>query len=175
MSYANLFKAALSAVRNTGEFAGMKATSFDLKAGARIARNRGGLEGMSKFLQGQRLPSGARASDILDDAKNNYFNDEVFSGGQIKLPKGTLGKTAPAVIPKPPFKPSGVGRPAPGASRMAARNAELGMKRKVKAANAAITQQNAMDVAKKAGQITDKEIVKTNKILMRRRKAAQGM
>jgi hypothetical protein len=55
---------------------------------------------------------------------------------------------------------------------MAARNAELVMKRKTKAASAAVTQQNAMDVAKAAGQITDREIMKTNKVLMKRRKAA---
>jgi hypothetical protein len=43
---------------------------------------------------------------------------------------------------------------------------------KASAAKAAIKQQDKMDVAKAAGQITDREIRKTNKILMRRRKAA---
>ena len=43
---------------------------------------------------------------------------------------------------------------------------------KASAAKAAIKQQDKMDVAKAAGQITDREIMKTNKILMKRRKAA---
>lgn len=97
----------------------------------------------------------------------------LFPAGSYKIPKPKASNMkGTAVSLKPPFKPTGVGRPAPGASRMAARNAELGMKRKAKAAKAAVTQQNAMDVAKSAGQITDREIMKTNKVLMKRRKAA---
>jgi hypothetical protein len=97
----------------------------------------------------------------------------LFPAGSYKSPKPKASNMKGAAVSmKPPFKPSGTGRPAPGASRMAARNAELVMKRKTKAASAAVTQQNAMDVAKSAGQITDREIMKTNKIINRRRRAA---
>jgi hypothetical protein len=43
------------------------------------------------------------------------------------------------------------------------------------ASDAAIRQQDKMDAAKKAGQITTREIVKQNRILMRRRRNAMGM
>jgi hypothetical protein len=97
----------------------------------------------------------------------------LFPAGSYKSPKPKASNMrGTAVSMKPPFTPTGTGRPAPGANRMAARKAELVMKRKTKAASAAVTQQNAMDVAKSAGQITDREIMKTNKVLMKRRKAA---
>ena len=73
--------------------------------------------------------------------------------------------------------------------KLAARTQELAQKRaqtsaastqgpwkgtfkQMNAADAAIKQQNAMDAARSAGQITPREIVKQNKILMARRRAA---
>lgn len=157
----------------------------------------------------------------------------LFPAGSYKIPKPKASNMKGAAVSmKPPFKPTGVGRPAPGASARLARTAELRAKKKAEvkaavgevsavreqsgklvkavnsgnatpmeaykgigilnnrmsrvtsslpkssfnpntsAAKAAIKQQDKMDVAKAAGQITDREIMKTNKILMKRRKAA---
>lgn len=108
----------------------------------------------------------------------------MFSGGAYSRPapaKASAAKVHSAVLKgikedylrnSPPFKPTSKGKAVSGASRLAARNAELGMKARVNSANAAITQQNAMDVAKSSGQITDREIVKQNRLLNARRKAA---
>jgi hypothetical protein len=93
----------------------------------------------------------------------------LFPSTAFKIPKpksSNMRGTAYSLLP--PFKSTGVGRPAPGSSARLARAAEL----RASASNAAIKQQNAMDVAKSSGQITDREIMKTNKILNRRRRAA---
>jgi hypothetical protein len=133
------------------------------------------------FKTGSKLivPAEKAASDFIKGISRTIPGETktgqtmLFPAGSYKSPKPKASDMKGAAVSmKPPFKPSGKGRPAPGASRMAARNAELVMKRKTKAASAAVTQQNAMDVAKAAGQITDREIMKTNKILMKRRKAA---
>ena len=148
---------------------------------------------MSIFSTGAKVigklltPAEKAASDFVK-GKSKIIPSETKSGQtglfgpsdyKIPRPKRTPqgGPGLGGVMSSPPFK--GGGRFISGDPRAAvtgaARREELIMKRKVSASNAAITQQNAMDVAKKAGQITDKEIVKTNKILMRRRKAAKGM
>ena len=92
----SLVKSALKTVKSTGKFAGENATSANVKAAARIAYNRGGADDLAKFLSESRLGSGAKPSHLIDDAKAGYFNDEIFSGGQVKLPKGTVSRSAPA-------------------------------------------------------------------------------
>ena len=97
----------------------------------------------------------------------------MFPNSAFRIPKpktSNMRGTAYSILP--PFTPTGVGRPAPGSSARLARGAEVSMQGNVKAAAAAIKQQNAMDVAKAAGQITDREIMKKNKLLNRRRRAA---
>lgn len=97
----------------------------------------------------------------------------LFAPGAYRIPKPKASDMrGTAFSMKPPFTPSGIGRPAPGSSARLARGAEVSMQGNVKAAAAAIKQQNAMDVAKAAGQITDREIIKKNKLLNRRRRAA---
>jgi hypothetical protein len=68
----------------------------------------------------------------------------------------------------PPFKPTGVGRPAPGSSARLARTAEV----RTGAAKNAIAQSNRIDDAAQVGQITNREMYKQNRILMKRRKRA---
>jgi hypothetical protein len=131
----SLVKSALKTVKSTGKFAGENATSANVKAAARIAYNRGGADDLAKFLSGSRLGSGAKPSHLIDDAKAGYFNDEIFSGGQVKLPKGTImGKTS-AVPPFPSSKGAPWAQPSgdPRAAVVgAARREELIQKRKAK-------------------------------------------
>jgi hypothetical protein len=116
---------------------------------------------------------------IPSETKTGQTGLFMPSDYKIPTPKRTPqgGPGLGGIMSTPPFK--GGGKFMSGDPRAVvtgtARREELAMKRKVSASKAAITQQNAMDVAKKAGQITDREIVKQNKILMRRRKAAKGM
>lgn len=70
---------------------------------------------------------------------------------------------------KPPFKSQGYGKGDPRAKVVgAARTKELNQK----AAVAGVRQQFKMDEAVKAGQITPREQVRQNRIIMRRRKRA---
>jgi hypothetical protein len=97
----------------------------------------------------------------------------LFAPGAYKIPKPKASDMrGTAFSMKPPFKPTGVGRPASGTAASLARGAETSMKASVDAAVAAIKQQNSMDIAKAGKQITDREIMMRNKILMKRRKRA---
>jgi hypothetical protein len=125
--------------------------------------------GMTAEREGSRILRGAFSSA----AKKTGLKPQSVRTNKTAI-QDIISQNAgrPGSYAAPPFKPSGTGRPAPGTNRMAARNAELGMKRTTSAAKAAVTQQNAMDVAKSSGQITDREIVKQNKILNARRRTA---
>jgi hypothetical protein len=91
---------------------------------------------------------------------------EVTGG---KMP-GVIGRgLGGRVTNKPPFKAQGYGSGDPRAKVMGkARSEELSQK----AAVAGVRQQFKMDEASKAGQITDRELVRQNRIIMRRRKRA---
>jgi len=93
----------------------------------------------------------------------------LFPSTAFKAPKPKVSDmrgTAYSLLP--PFKPTGVGRPASGSSARLARTAET----RANAAAAAINQSNRIDDAAKVGQITNREMYKHNRILMKRRKRA---
>jgi hypothetical protein len=131
----------------------------------------------SGFKAGSKLlnPAEKAASDFIKGV-SRIIPGETKTGQTMLFPAGSYKTPKPkasnmkgtAVSMLPPFKATSTGRPAPGSSARLARAAEL----RASASNAAIKQQNAMDVAKAAGQITDREIMKKNKILNRRRRAA---
>ena len=98
-------------------------------------------------------------------------------GGQLSLfphKFGELPKVRPAGNGLPPFAYRGRGRALPN-PRARARGTARKQELLQKAAQAAIAQQFKMDEAAKAGQITPREIIRQNRILMARRRAAMGM
>lgn len=137
-----------------------------------------GLRGVVKYMKrGGIIPSETSAGQ-LSFLPHGYGRRTVPRGmSQRELKKTvvrgaarSLGTTRSTSVPMPPFK-SGT-RFSGGDPRAAvtglARRQELDQK----AAAAAVRQQNAMDVARDAGQMTGQEWKRTNNILMMRRKRA---
>lgn len=87
---------------------------------------------------------------------------------------GFMGRPRAAATGVPPMPPpfKGGRSLSSGNPRSTVQNRARTEELKQKDADDAINQQNAMDTARASGQITDREIVARNKILMRRRKRA---
>ena len=112
--------------------------------------------------------------------KSSVIPSETSTGqlGMFSSGYGLPPKTKPGVIGRglggrvsnpPPFKSQGYGKGDPRAKVVgAARTKELNQK----AAVAGVRQQFKMDEAVKASQITPREQVRQNRIIMRRRKRA---
>lgn len=99
--------------------------------------------------------------------KGGTIPGETASGQTMMWAKGVEGLMNKSSTP--PFKSQGYGIGDPRAKVMGkARSEELSQK----AAVAGVRQQFKMDAAVKAGQITDRELVRQNRIIMRRRKRA---
>lgn len=158
----------LALAKRTGSLYGVKSTTEDVKDAIRMVYNEYGPEQADRFVTGWNTDFDK--TSLMQDAA--YGFDEIqYPRGSAKLPKGTVA-ASPKINRRAtaPFKASRFsGGEDPRAKVMGlARSSEL----KQKAAKAAVAQQFAMDRAQKAGQITDREIVRQNRILMRRRKQA---
>lgn len=82
-----LARVALAEARSTGRFAGVKASSADVKRAARIARAHGGRSALRGFLTGQG--GKFHRGTLITDARYGY--DEVdYPKGEPKLPRGAL-------------------------------------------------------------------------------------
>jgi len=123
------------------------------------------LSGSIKYMKGKPgalIPAETRAGQ-LSMLPNSF-------GRAAKGPRGVIGRgLGGRVSNPPPFKSKGYGTGDPRAKVVgAARTKELNQK----AAVAGVRQQFKMDEAVKAGQITPREQVRQNRIIMRRRKRA---
>ena len=135
--------------------------SYNLPAGVfKYMKNRRGSLIPSETSSGQlgMFPSGAYTLPKPKGMTAGQLHRMVVRGAGA-----SLGSTRGGGIPRPSTAVSPATR-----VRALARKQELLRKD----SQAAVNQQFKMDEAQKAGQITDREIVKQNKILMRRRKRA---
>lgn len=158
----------LALAKRTGQVYGVKATTQSVKDAIRMAYNAYGPDQADRFVTGWNTKF---EKDQLMRAAQNAEDAWDYRLPRTPLPKGSVA-ASPKINRRTtaPFKASRFsGSEDPRAKVTGlARSSEL----KQKAAKAAVAQQFAMDRAQKAGQITDREIVRQNRILMRRRKQA---